>query len=114
MTDLNLTIRPTSDGAVIALVGDLDYDSAATLRAAVATITLRPGQVLTLDLAALTFCDSSGITALVTAHHHAQTREAEMILANIPAHTDRVLRFVGLDQILGIRPITTPAPEPPA
>ena len=102
MTDLNLTTRSTPDGAVLAIVGDLDYDTTATLRAAVEAIVLRPGQTLTLDLAGLDFCDSTGITALITAHNHAEAQEANAVLANTPAHTVRVLNFVGLDQILRI------------
>ena len=103
MTDLDLITRTTPDGTVLAVVGDLDFDSTATLRAMVEAIALSPGQTLTLDLAGLDFCDSTGITALIAARNHAQAQEAEIVLTNTPAHTLRVLRYVGLDQILRIQ-----------
>lgn len=104
MNDLNLTTRPAPDGTVLTVAGDLDYDTGAAFRAAVQEIVLHPGQVLTVDLAGLVFCDSTGITALIAAHNHAQDQEAEIALVNTPADTLRVLHFVGLDQILRIVP----------
>ena len=106
MTDLILSTQPAPDGAVLTVAGDLDYVSAASLRAAVEAVVLRPGQILTLDLAGLTFCDSSGITALIAIRNHAQARKADIVLTNTPAATVRVLRFVGLDQIFRIHSAT--------
>lgn len=103
MTDLTVTTNSTAAGPVLAVAGDLDFDTAAALRAAVAALALLSGQTLTLDLAALTFCDSSGIAALIAARNHAQTQGADTVLANTPADTVRVLRFVGLDQIFHIQ-----------
>lgn len=114
MTILNITTQPTSDGAELMIAGDLDYDSANKLRAAIQAVTLRPGQTLTLNLAALTFCDSSGIAALIAARNHAQAQSADTVLSNTPAATVHILRFVGLDQIFRIHPADAPGTEPPA
>ncbi|MGJ5830031.1 STAS domain-containing protein [Streptomyces ossamyceticus] len=65
---------------------------------------LRPGQRLVLDLAGLTFCDSSGITALIAARSHAHAAEVDIALAAVPAHTLRILRLVDLDQIFVLDP----------
>jgi anti-sigma B factor antagonist len=104
MSDLNITTRPTPNGTELMVAGDLDYVSADTLRAAAQAVTLRPGQTLTLNLAALTFCDSSGITALIAARNHAQAQSADTALINTPTATVHILRFVGLDQIFRIHP----------
>ncbi|MET7986610.1 MULTISPECIES: hypothetical protein [unclassified Streptomyces] len=45
------------------------------------------------------FCDSSGLSALIAAHHHAHTAQADKALEAVPASTLPILRMVGLDQI---------------
>lgn len=114
MTGLELATRATADGAVLEVTGDLDHDTAAAFRASLTEVALGPGQTLTLDLAGLEFCDSSGITALITARNHSRSQGAETVLARIPAETARVLHFVGLDQILRIETAGTGEVEPSA
>ncbi|MFF9815686.1 STAS domain-containing protein [Streptomyces sp. NPDC014006] len=104
MSPLKITTANAATGPVLAVGGDLDYANATELRELVATLALRPGQRLVLDLTGLEFCDSSGITALIAARHHAQKAQADIALAAVPAHTLRVLRIVGLDQIFPIHP----------
>ncbi|MCZ9341524.1 STAS domain-containing protein [Streptomyces sp. TRM76130] len=88
------------------MVGDLDYATAGQLRELLATLTLRPGQRLVLDLAGMEFCDSSGITALIVAHNSARAVRAGIALVGVPERTLRVLRIVGLDQIFALSPDT--------
>ncbi|MFJ7045119.1 STAS domain-containing protein [Streptomyces sp. NPDC101112] len=104
MSPLNITPRETTAGPVLDVTGELDYSNATQLREVLLTLTLRPGQRLVLDLAGLTFCDSSGITALIAARSHAHAAEADIALAAVPAHTLRILRLVGLDQIFALDP----------
>ncbi|NNJ06017.1 STAS domain-containing protein [Streptomyces sp. PKU-MA01144] len=104
MSPLKITARDAAIGPVVEVFGELDHSSAIRLRELIPTIELRPGQRLVMDLSGMEFCDSSGITALIAAHHHAQAARAELALAAVPAHTLRILRVVGLDQILPILP----------
>ncbi|MFD7922100.1 STAS domain-containing protein [Streptomyces sp. NPDC059740] len=106
MSPLRITSRSAPTGPVLAVVGELDYEHAAGLRQEVELLTLRPGQRLTLDLAGMEFCDSSGIAALLAARQHAQTAGAEIALASVPAGTLRVLSVVGLDQVFALLPDT--------
>ncbi|MFF9765233.1 STAS domain-containing protein [Streptomyces sp. NPDC053086] len=99
MSLLKITARDALTGPVLEIIGELDYSNATELREQLATLTLRPGQRLVLDLAGMEFCDSSGISALIAARNHAHAAEADIALAAVPAHTLRVLRIVGLDQI---------------
>ncbi|MET9669678.1 STAS domain-containing protein [Streptomyces sp. NPDC006475] len=57
---LTLLTRTTTAGAVIELTGDLDHHTAPEVRTALAALDLRPGQQLALDLAGITFCNSTG------------------------------------------------------
>jgi anti-anti-sigma factor len=104
MTALVVTTHHTRGGPVLALVGDLDHDNVPRFRAAVDTLTLQPGQLLTVDLAALTFCDSTGITALVAARNRARAHDADLALTAVPPPTLRILRLLGLHHLLPIHP----------
>ncbi|MCZ4121875.1 STAS domain-containing protein [Streptomyces sp. H39-S7] len=104
MTDMNLATHGTPKGAVLAVAGDLDHASAGRFRSAVGLIVLQRGQLLVVDLGGLTFCDSSGITALIAARNQACEQGADITLAAVPAATVRILRLLGLDQIFDIQP----------
>ncbi|MEU7088954.1 STAS domain-containing protein [Streptomyces achromogenes] len=104
MSALKITTRDAAAGPVLEMSGALDYDTAPRLQALLATLTLRPGQRLVLDLGGVEFCDSSGITALIAAHHHARAARADVALAAVPPRVLRTLRIVGLDQIFALHP----------
>ncbi|MGW2826529.1 STAS domain-containing protein [Streptomyces sp. NPDC001443] len=113
MSPLRIITRDAAGGPVLEIFGELDHDTAAELRALISTITLRPGQRLLLDLGGMEFCDSSGLSALIAAHHHARAAQADIALAAVPAHTLRILRIVGLDQIIPVHSDRREASEPP-
>ncbi|MET7689143.1 STAS domain-containing protein [Streptomyces sp. NPDC005483] len=109
MSPLKITTRDAATGPVLELCGELDYANVAELHAALADLSLRPGQCLVLDMSGLEFCDSSGITALIAARGNAQDVQADVALAAVPPTMLRVLRIVGLDQIFTIHPDTESA-----
>jgi len=111
-TELTLTTRPLPTGILLALAGELDHDSAGQLRTALHTITLQPGDLLTVDLTDLAYCDSTGITALIAARNHTHTHGADITLTAVPTNTLRILRVLGLDQVLPIHPAPEAEPDP--
>ncbi|WP_067970734.1 STAS domain-containing protein [Nocardiopsis trehalosi] len=104
MNRLSVAVEETPAGPVVRVVGDLDYDSADLLRTAVRGLAVAPGALLVLDLAELTFCDSSGITAFIAAREHARSAGGDAALAAVPHNTARILRIVGVDRILRVYP----------
>ncbi|MES4891356.1 STAS domain-containing protein [Streptomyces sp. NPDC096012] len=112
MSPLKITARDAATGPVLEIVGELDYFTAEELRDLIATVPLRPGQRLVLDLSGMAFCDSSGLSALIAAHNHAQAAQADLALAAVPAHTLRILRIVGLDQVFTVHPDSDTATQP--
>ncbi|WP_328751451.1 STAS domain-containing protein [Streptomyces sp. NBC_00285] len=112
MSPLEIAVREAASGPVLEITGELDYTSAGELRTALATVTVRPGLRLVLDLAGMTYCDSSGITALLAARNHALAARADIALAAVPADTVRVLGMVGLDQVFPLHPDTATATDP--
>ncbi|MGW5733284.1 MULTISPECIES: STAS domain-containing protein [Streptomyces] len=104
MTPLTITSCDATTGPVLKITGDLDYTTAAEFRRVLEELTLPAEQLLVLDLAGLEFCDSSGISALLTARNLAIERDGTIALAAVPANTARILRIVGLDRVFSIYP----------
>lgn len=112
MSPLTITSRDAATGPVLEITGDLDHETAPELRKTIDNLTLTSGQLLVLDLAALKFCDSSGITALLAARNLATEQGGGIALAAVPANTARILRIVGLDRVFNIHPDTAAATTP--
>ncbi|MEU1535790.1 STAS domain-containing protein [Streptomyces fagopyri] len=104
MSPLKVTRRDATTGPVLEIIGELDHTTAPQLREHVTALSLRPGQLLVLDLTLMEFCDSSGITAFIAARNHTHALQADVALSAVPAHTLRVLRIVGLDQVFALHP----------
>ncbi|MFG3344491.1 STAS domain-containing protein [Streptomyces sp. NPDC048018] len=112
MSPLKITTRDATTGPVLGIIGELDYDTAPALRDVLATVTLRPGQRLVIDLTAMEFCDSSGLTALIVARNHALATQADIALAGVPEHTLRLMHLTGLAQIFPLHPDSEAATRP--
>ncbi|WP_235002223.1 STAS domain-containing protein [Actinacidiphila paucisporea] len=111
---MTLSSGQTATGPLLSVAGDLDHRSAGVFRAAVNALALLPGQLLTVDLSALAFCDSSGITALISGRNNARAAGADVALVRVPPSTVRILRILGLDQVFRVDPAPAPgsAPDP--
>lgn len=103
MTELTVDFTDDGDRAVLALAGELDIDSVAGLREQVQA-RLNGGGVraLTLDLAGLTFVDSSGLGLLLELRRLALTADVAFRLANVPAGPARVIAIAGLTDTFGL------------
>ncbi|MEV0272497.1 MAG: STAS domain-containing protein [Hamadaea sp.] len=90
-----LTVEISGDAAVtrVALAGELDLDSKALLAQAVLEA---PAKVVELDLAALTYCDSAGIGALVTAQREARDDGRALYLVNVGGMVQTILQVSGV------------------
>jgi anti-sigma B factor antagonist len=87
---------PTATGSTLAIRGDLDAAAAPDVLKEIEGVTLDRGQLLVVDLFGLTFCDSSGITALIAAHNVAEAAHADIALVAVPAQLTRTLGLIGL------------------
>nr|WP_203644716.1 STAS domain-containing protein [Streptomyces sp. SID14478] len=107
---MTLRTRACAAGPVVELDGTLDHRTAPEVRNTLPVLGLRPGRQLVLDLGAVTFCDSTGITVLIAARNHALTAGAGIALVAVPDRVSRILHLVGLDQVFAIHP-TAPDAE---
>ncbi|TFV54893.1 anti-sigma factor antagonist [Mycobacterium sp. PS03-16] len=95
---LTVTTDKTARSAGVHIAGDLDFLSTGEFVDAVCTLVSdQPGLChLRLDFAALTFCDSAGLSGLIDIHRHAAAAGVQLHLDRRPAHLDRVLDITGI------------------
>ncbi|WP_420078655.1 STAS domain-containing protein [Streptomyces sp. JL4002] len=100
----SVQVMQQARGAVIALRGELDFDSVVQLHEAGDEEAARgPGAgVVVVDCAGLTFCDSSGIGALLRLYHQLAGKERVLRLAAVPSSVARLFSVTGLDQIFSV------------
>jgi anti-anti-sigma factor len=100
-----LSITADHDGStvVLHLQGELDLATADQLRRRIRTVLAEhdPHRLL-LDLADLTFADSSGLAVLVWAHKQLASRDRQLRLRHPPRQISRLLYITGLDTRLHI------------
>ncbi|RLP96987.1 STAS domain-containing protein [Micromonospora sp. CV4] len=80
------------------LAGDLDYDSAPDLVAVAAELRGGDHQQLTVDLAGVGLCDSSGLSALLMVRRAAGT----IRLTGVSPQLQRLLDRTGLTELLTV------------
>lgn len=101
---LNLHVQGRiGGGTVIVARGELDYDAAERFRACVERALQAPPGTLHLDLRLVTFVDSSGMGALVSAHKQAERAGSRLVLEHASAALVRTLRTAGLLSFFGLR-----------
>ncbi|MEU7062857.1 STAS domain-containing protein [Streptomyces sp. NPDC053429] len=105
MTDFLLTTQHTDgDLALARVAGELDVATAPQLRAQALALIEQGHRHLILDLAAVTFCDSSGFNALVGILRCAKTADGTLVLAAVPDRLERLLDLTGLSALLPAHP----------
>lgn len=99
MAGFEVTTSGGADQAVVALAGECDLTVRDELTAVLLAAVDRAPLVL-VDLAALTFLDSSGIHALVTAYHAAQDGGRALYAVNATGMVAHVLDLTGVGELL--------------
>ena len=90
--------------AVIKLPAEIDLTNADAVREALLSVLNAGALGLVVDMTPTTFCDSSGITALVRAVRRANANGATMRLAVTAPPVLRVFNLVGIDRLIDIYP----------
>jgi len=89
---------PGGAECVLTVRGDIDLASAADFETCLRSALDSAPSSIVIDLAALTFIDSSGLRVLVSLSKEAQSRGATLGLRNVPRHAQRVLDITGLTE----------------
>ncbi|MFF8387080.1 STAS domain-containing protein [Streptomyces kanasensis] len=106
MTDAFHLDVPHADGtvAVMALSGEFDIAAAPAVRARALDLIAAGHPDLIADLSGVTFCDSSGLGALVGIWRCAKDADGSLTLAAIPDRLGRLLATTGMDTFLPTHP----------
>jgi anti-sigma B factor antagonist len=99
---LALTRSGTSHGTVrLVASGEIDIYNVDRLRSTIESIINEPAtERLTLDFAGLDYIDSTGVSALITGMRRSQQNGTAFSVVNPRGEVLRVLKILGLDQVL--------------
>lgn len=94
---MNLTIQPDADGAAtVALSGEVDLATAGQFQAEVERLVTAGVTQLVVDLREVTFCDSTGLNALVRARNLCETSGGWLRITRPRGEVAEVLTISGL------------------
>ncbi|BBY47261.1 anti-sigma factor antagonist [Mycolicibacterium arabiense] len=89
------------DVAVLGVSGELDMLTAPELARVIEAVARKKPAALVVDLSAVDFLASAGMSTLITAHEDIAPQARFAVVADGPA-TSRPLRLVGIDQIFAV------------
>jgi len=89
------------DRVTVILAGDCDLSARDQLTVVLLDAVSHAKSVF-VDVAAVNFFDSTGVHALVTAHHAAQRRDGRLYVVNAGGLVAAVLELTGLDALLRV------------
>jgi anti-sigma B factor antagonist len=95
--------RMVDGNAVVALTGDVDLQSSPAVRAELLACFDTNNKVV-VDLAGVTYIDSSGVASLVEAFQLARKKNGAFALACVSTAVMRVLSLARLDRVFTIHP----------
>ena len=90
--------------AVLQLRGELDADTAGQLHAVLADLLERPVPRIVVDLSALKFCDSVGLSAFITSKQVIAARGGWLSFAGGNPFLTQLMETVGLGRYFAIFP----------
>lgn len=97
--------RRSGTSAVVAVQGELDLDSAPALTAELNTaIDDRGIGAIVVDCQGMSFCDSTGLNALLAARLRAERQGTVLRLAAVPPATNRMFGITGADTVFQLYP----------
>lgn len=86
--------------------GDVDMAVTPQLHDVIASVAGHQDSVV-VDMASLTFLDSTGIAVLISAHKLIKAMGKEMMIKNVPEKTHRTLAVAGVADYLNVRSART-------
>ncbi|HEY9367667.1 STAS domain-containing protein [Streptomyces sp.] len=98
-----------SGAVVLVLTGELDHDTAEPLRAALDEQIEAGARRIVVDCAALTFCDSTGLNALLRARLRAHEAGGRLELSDLRPPVSRMFEITGARTVFQVHDDLTAA-----
>lgn len=103
MSSLSLDTRQEGAVTVLTLRGDLDLATVSILRESALGELDRPEcETLVLNVAKLTFLDSTGLGCWIDLRNHAQQRGKSLRFESVPVVVRRTVTLAGLAELFGM------------
>jgi anti-anti-sigma factor len=102
---LDMEISRTDDRTLIALSGELDAATASYLYDGLAKLEVEDAHNVVLDLAKLTFMDSTGLSVVVTEHTRLKRSGGKLTIFSPSSSIRRLFEITGLTGELDIVPV---------
>lgn len=100
----NNQLRWEGEQAVFAMPADIDITNADQVRHALRAAARLGPPVLIIDMSATTFCDSSGVQAIIDAYNQVEARNQSAAtrtqLRLVATAVRRIITLVGVDQLI--------------
>ena len=103
-TGFHTEVQPEGDSVVLRLHGELDMATSPALDRALTAAFDGAGSSVVVDLARLTFMDSTGIAVLLGARRRADEIGRSLVVRSPRRPVLKAFRLTGVDQILSIDP----------
>jgi anti-sigma B factor antagonist len=100
MDILEVTTQDSGARVTISLKGELDLSSVGKVQEELRRVEAEEPALLVLDLANLTFLDSTGLRAVVTADERARERGRRLVVVRGPDAVQRVFTITRLEERL--------------
>ena len=100
---LNLDVRRGDAGVVLFVAGELDAHSSPQLRTTLLELVAGDDHEVVVDLAGVSFCDSTGLGVLVGAHRRMAASDRTLAVQSPRPSVRHLLEVSGLDRVLLVR-----------
>ena len=100
--DLHLRLREETGYRVLYVSGELDIATAPLLRSRSTDLLHGSATPLLIDLSGVTFCDSSGLSAMVAAERAAGMQRISLAFVKVSDPVAKLFRITNLDHCLRI------------
>jgi anti-anti-sigma factor len=101
---LETEIRRVETHALVVLAGEVDVSTVGQLYERLAGLAHEGVCHVSLNVAEVTFIDSTGLSVLVTEHKRMESMKGELIIFRPSYELRRLFQITGLDDYLNIRP----------
>lgn len=99
--DLDINVSEQGSRAIAALTGEIDYGNVAQLRSSLLGLSQGSATEVVVDMAGVTFVDSTALSVLVQAKQRFAESGRTMSIIDPQPRITRVLRLAGLSDYLG-------------
>ena len=102
---LEIEVQASEERTLVTLSGELDASTASALYDKLSDLEVEDTRNVVLDLAQVTFMDSTGLAVIVTEHKRLQHSDGSLTIFSPPSSVRRLFEITGLTTLLDIVPV---------